>query len=142
MALRLGIPQRAIQQHAADASLSERRLDRQRAEHQGRRIADADRQLAHRADQQRADSGREREVEQVVDMLAQAVGAQHETAGAEGALEQAFDGLRVLWRFGQDGDVKFAHDGARDSIWRRRGPSLEAAIPGLHQSLLMAGWDR
>ena len=55
-------------------------------------------------------------------MLAQAVGAQHETAGPEGALMQALDRLRVLWCFGQDGDVKFAHDEARDSIWRRRGP--------------------
>ncbi len=64
-------------------------------------------------------------------MLAQAVGAQHETAGTEGALVQAFDRLRVLWRFGQDSDVKFAHDGARDSIWRRRGPLPEAAIPVL-----------
>ena len=64
-------------------------------------------------------------------MLAQAVGAQHETAGTEGALVQAFDRLRVLGCFGEDGDVKFAHDGARDSIWQRRGPSPEPAIPVL-----------
>ena len=59
----------------------------------------------------------------MIDMLAQAVGAQHETAGPEGALVQAFDRLRVVRRFGQDGEGKIAHDEARDSIWRRRGPS-------------------
>ena len=116
---------------AAYAAAAKWRLDRQRPEHQGRRVADADRQLADRADQQRADPRRERQIEQVIDMLAQTVGAQHETAGTERALVQAFDRLRVLWCFGQDGDVKFAHDGARDSIWRRRGPSPETAIPEL-----------
>src|SRR5215204_3781226 len=65
MALGLGIPQRAIEQHAADAALSERRLDRQGPEHQGRRVADADRQLPHGADQQCAYPRREREVEQM-----------------------------------------------------------------------------
>ena len=52
MALGLGVLQRAVEQHAADAAAAERRLDRQRPEHQGRRVADADRQLPHRADQQ------------------------------------------------------------------------------------------
>ena len=48
----------------------------------------------------------ERQVEQMIDMLAQ-VGAQHKTARPEGAFMQALDRLRVLWCFGQDGDVKF-----------------------------------
>ena len=65
-----------------------------------RYFPNADRRLLHRADQQRADPRREREVEQVIDMLAQAVGAQHETAGTEGAFMQAFDRLRVLGGFG------------------------------------------
>src|SRR6478736_2078 len=68
MPLRLGIAQRTIEQHATDAALPERRLDRQRPEHQGRRIADADRQLPHRADQQCADPCREGEIEQMIDM--------------------------------------------------------------------------
>ena len=132
MSLGLGVPQRTIEQQAPDAAAAERRLDRQRPEHQGRRVADADRQLAHRADHQRADPRRERQVEQMVDMFAQAVGAEHETAGTEGALMQAFDRLRVLGGFGQYGDGEFAHDEARDSIWRRRGPSAEvpnSALP-------------
>ena len=103
MALRLGIAQRAIEQHAADAALPERRLDRQRPEHQGRRIADADRQLPHRADQQRADPCREGEIEQMIDMLAQSIGAQHEAAGPEGTLKQALDRLRVVRGFRQNG---------------------------------------
>src|SRR3954452_6546566 len=127
MGLGLGILQRAIEQHAADAALSERRLDRQRPEHQGRRIADADRQLPYRADHQRADPRRERQIEQMVDVFAQAVGAEHETAGPEGALVQAFDRLRVLWGFGQNGDGEFAHGEARGSIWRRRGQN--SALP-------------
>ena len=67
----------------------------------------------------------------MIDMLAQAVRAQYETARTECAFVQAFDRLRVLGCFGQDGDVKSAHDGARDSIWRRRGPSPGTAIPEL-----------
>ena len=37
-------------------------------------------------------------------MLAQAIGAEHKTAGPEGALEQAFDRLRVVWSFGENGE--------------------------------------
>ncbi len=57
----------------------------------------------------------------MVDMFAQAVGAEHETAGPERAFVQALDRLRVLWSFGQDGDGEFAHGEARDSIWRGYG---------------------
>src|SRR5665647_1485337 len=58
-ALHAGFPERAIQQRAADATAAEWRLDRQRSQQQGLGIADKNRQLAHRADQQRADAGRE-----------------------------------------------------------------------------------
>ena len=37
-------------------------------------------------------------------MLAQPIGAQHETAGPEGALVQALDRLRVVRGFGQYGE--------------------------------------
>ena len=127
MSLGLGIPERTVEQHAPDTAAAERRLDRQRPEHQGRRIADADRQLAHRADHQRTDPRRERQVEQMIDVFAQAVGAEHETAGPEGAFVQALDCLRVLGSFGQDGDGEFAHDEARDSIWRGYGQN--SALP-------------
>src|SRR5215218_1024264 len=39
MALFLGIPERAIEQHAPDAAAAKRRLDGQRSEHQSGRIA-------------------------------------------------------------------------------------------------------
>src|SRR4051812_20339861 len=65
----------------------------------------------------------------MIDMFPQTIGAEHETAGAERALEQAFNRLRVLWRFGQYGDGEIAHGEARDSICRRRGPSLRLPIP-------------
>ena len=67
------------------------------------------RQLAHRAHQQRADPGRERQIEQVIDMLAQPIGAQHEAAGPERALVQAFDRLRVVGGFGQYCEREVAH---------------------------------
>ena len=101
--------QRAIEQRAADAAAAKRRLDRQRPEQQGRRVADADRQLPHRADQQRADPGRERQIEQMIDMLAQPIGAQHEAAGPEGALVQTLDRLRVVGGFGQYGEGEIVH---------------------------------
>ena len=44
-------------------------------------------------------------------MLAQPVGAQHEAAGPERALVQAFDRLRVLGGLGQYGEREVAHDG-------------------------------
>ena len=122
MAFCPGVGQSAIQQRAADAAAAERRLDRQRPQHQGLGVADADRQLPHRAHQQGSDPGGKRQLEQMVDMLAQPVGAQHETAGSERALMQAFDGLRVVGNFGQYRQREIAHK-ARDSIWRRRGPS-------------------
>src|SRR4029079_8153009 len=139
MALCLRVFQRAVEQHAPDAAAAKRRLDRQRPEHQRRRVADADRQLAHRAHHQRADPGRERQIEQMIDMFAQTVGAEHEAAGAERAFEQAFDRLSVLWRFGQYRDGEIAHDEARDSIWRARGPSLALPKSGQFQFLLTAG---
>jgi len=41
----------------------------------------------------------ERQIEQVIDMLAKAISAQDEAAGAERALVQALDRLRIVWRF-------------------------------------------
>jgi hypothetical protein len=55
---------------------------------------------------------------------------------------QALDRLRVLWRFGQYGNGEIAHGGARDSIWRRRGPLPAALNPALPHFLLIAGCDR
>ena len=46
-------------------------------------------------------------------MLAQPVGAQHETAGPEGALVQPFDRQRIAGGFGQNGEGKIVHVGAR-----------------------------
>jgi hypothetical protein len=125
MAFCLRILQRAIQERTADAAAAERRLDGQRPQQQSLGVADQNRQLAHRTHQQRADPGRERQLEQMIDMLAEPVGAQHETAGPEGALMQAFDRLRVIGGLGQYGEREVAHD-ARDSIWRRRGPSSQS----------------
>ena len=52
----------------------------------------------------------------MIDMLAQAIGAQHETAGPEGALMQALDRLRVFRGFRQYGEGQIVHDLGRDSI--------------------------
>ena len=45
----------------------------------------------------------------MIDMLAQPIGAEHEAAGPEGPLMQAFDRLRVLCRFRQDGKGEIVH---------------------------------
>ena len=95
--------QRAIKQRAADPTAPERRLDRQRPQQQRLGIADANRQLPHRTDQQRADPRRKRQIEQMIDMLAQPVSAQHETAGPECPLMQPLDRLRVIGGFGRYG---------------------------------------
>ena len=126
MSLRLRFAERAIEQRAADPAAAERRLDRQRPEQQRRRVADADRQLPDRADQQRADAGGKGQLEQMIDMLAQPVCAQHETAGTEGAFVQTLDGLRVIGGLGQDGKGQIGHGRARDSICGWRGPSPAA----------------
>jgi hypothetical protein len=52
----------------------------------------------------------------VIDMLAQPIGAQHETAWPERPLMQAFDRLRVISGFRQYGERQIAHIGMRDSI--------------------------
>jgi hypothetical protein len=123
VAFRLGVLQRAIQQRPADAATAKRRLDRQRSQQQSPGLVDAYGQLPHRAYQQRADPGRERQLQKVVDMLAQPVSAQHEAAGPEGTFVQALDRLRVIDGFRQDCEGEVAHGEARNSIWRRRGPS-------------------
>ena len=104
MAAGPGVRQRAVEQPATDAVFAERRLDRQRPQQQRRGVTDTDRQLPHRSHQQRADMRGEGQIEQMIDMLAQPVGAEHEAAGAEGALMQALDGLRVVDGFGRDCD--------------------------------------
>ena len=45
----------------------------------------------------------------MIDMLAQAVGAQHEAARPEGALEQALDRLRIFRRLGQNRNGEIIH---------------------------------
>ncbi len=49
----------------------------------------------------------------MIDVFAQAVGAQHITAGTEGTLVQALDRLGVVLRLGQNGQGKLVHDGQR-----------------------------
>ena len=66
-------------------------------------------QLAHRAHQQRTDPGGERQIEQVIDVLAKPIGTQHEAAGPKRALVQAFDRLRVVGGFGQYCEREVAH---------------------------------
>ena len=51
----------------------------------------------------------ERQIEQMIDMLAQAIGAQHEAAGPEGALMQALDRVGVVGLLGQDGQGEITH---------------------------------
>jgi hypothetical protein len=65
--------------------------------------------LPDRADQQRADPRRERQLEQMIDMLAQPIGAQHEAAGPESALMQALDRVGVVRLLGQDGQGEITH---------------------------------
>ena len=105
MATRLCFLQRALDQRLADAVLAERRLDRERPEQQRRRRADTDRRQPHRADEQRADAGGERQFEPVVGALAQPIGGLGEAAGTEGALVQALDRERVVGGLRQDGEV-------------------------------------
>ena len=102
MAACLGILQRAIEQSPANAAAAKRRLDRQGSKQQRPGLADTDRQLAHRAHQQRSDPGREGQFEQMIDMLADPVSAQHEAAGPERARVQPLDRLRVVGGFGQN----------------------------------------
>src|SRR3984957_20002179 len=109
MSAGFGVLQRAVQQRAANPAAAKRWLYRQRPQQQSRRIADADRQLAHRTNQQRPDPGGERKLEQVIDMLANPVSAQHEAAGPERTLMQPLDGLGVVGAFGQYGERKVAH---------------------------------
>ena len=79
----------------------------------------------------------------MIDMLAQPVGAQHETAGTEGALVQALDRLRVVGGFGQYCEGEIAHDEARNSIWRTaRSIAPPALNSGLFQFLLTGAWDK
>src|SRR5262245_31931938 len=84
MTLGLRFGERALEQHLPDAAIAERRLDRERAEQQRLDLANADRRQPHRADQQRADVGGERELERVAMPLADAIGGLGIAAGSEG----------------------------------------------------------
>src|SRR5262245_17809104 len=152
----LRIRQRVVEQRTPHAAASERRLDRQRPQQQRRRIADADRQLPDRADQKRANPRGEGKVEQVIDMLADAIGAQHEAAGAEGTLVQALDRVGVVRLFGQDGQGKITHGiafssevdtGSRQETASNKVPwGIASAGGGVHrlaaQRLPAGGWFR
>ena len=107
---RFRVAERALEHRAANAAATERRLDRQRTEEQRRRVADADRQQSNRADQQSADVGGQGEVQQMINMLAQAVSAEHETTGTEGAFVQTLDSLRVIGGFGQESEGEIGHE--------------------------------
>src|ERR1043166_5986114 len=63
-----GVVHRAFEQLPADAAAAEWRLDGKRSEHQRLGIADTDRQLTHRSDQQRADPRGEGEIAQMIDI--------------------------------------------------------------------------
>src|ERR1700733_7422874 len=116
----LRVTKRAFEQQTSDPAAAKRRLDGQRAEQQRLGVTDDDRQLPHRADQHRPDPRGERQIEQMVDMLAYPVSAQDEAAGTEGALMQALDRLRVVGGFGQDGKREITHQ--RASIFECPGP--------------------
>src|SRR6185295_16226239 len=115
--------ERALDQRLPDAAFAKRRLDGERTEEERPRLADADRRQAHRADQQRADPRREREVEPVVDLLADAIGGARIAAGTESALVQPLDRLRVVRSFGQDGDRQIGH-GRRGDYHLARARSI------------------
>ena len=102
--MRLRVLQRALEQQPADAAAAERRLDRQGPEQQCRRVADADRQLPDGSDQQRTDAGGEGQIEQMIHVLADAVRAEHEAAGPEGAFVQPLDRVSIAGGFRQDGE--------------------------------------
>jgi hypothetical protein len=101
----------------------------------------------------------------MIDMLAQAVGAQHETARPEGALEQALDRLCVFRRLGQNRNGEIIHGegeiaSGAGAVHRPKAvlvltkavlvliksePSLENASLSnavSPQLLLTAGWDK
>lgn len=61
----------------------------------------------------------------MINMLAQAVSAEHETTGTEGAFVQTLDSLRVIGGFGQESEGEIGHEEA-DSICHGRGPSPAA----------------
>src|SRR3954452_1649243 len=109
MAFVPGVLQGAIYQESTDTTAAERWLDGERPEQERRRHSDQHRQLPDRSDQQRADTRGEGEFEQMADVLADAVGAEHEAARAEGALVQPLDRLGIAGRFGKDGEREFGH---------------------------------
>jgi len=51
----------------------------------------------------------EGEIAQMIDMLAQPIGAEHEAAGPEGTLVQPLDRLRVFGSLRQDGEGEVVH---------------------------------
>ena len=64
----------------------------------------------------------------MIDMLADPIGAEHESAGAEGALVQPLDRLRVAGGLGKDGEREIVQMAWRDSISRACGPSVAAGL--------------
>src|SRR5580692_4728983 len=124
--LRRRFLERALDQGLADAALAERRLDGQRAEQERLGVADANRRQPHRTDQQRAGARRERHVEPMRHLLAQAVGGFGVAAGPKRALVQAVDRRRIVVGLGQDGERQIVHRAA-PSIWIVRGPAKAQA---------------
>src|ERR1700722_2288085 len=122
VALRGRFLERALDQGLADAALAERRLDRERAEQERLGVADADGRQPYRPDQKRAGARRERHVEPMRHLLAQAIGGFGVAAGAERALVQAVDRRRVGGGLGQDGERQIVHRAA-PSISIVRGPA-------------------
>src|SRR3954468_16869504 len=131
-----------IKQRPADATPTKRRFDRQRSQQERLGIADADRQLPYRSYQQCPDPGRKREIEQMIDMLADSIRAKHEAAWPESALVQPRDRLCIVGGFGQNGEREIVHVRARDSTKLRRGPSPQVTTGRAIQPAWPGGWDR
>src|SRR5580704_13389419 len=122
VALRGRFLERTLDQGLTDAALAERRLDGQRAEQERLGVADANGRQPHRTDQQRAGARRERHVEPMCHLLAQAVGGFGVAAGPKRALVEAVDRRRVGGGLGQDGERQIVHRAA-PSISTVRGPA-------------------
>jgi hypothetical protein len=112
MAFAAGLFERAGDQSLTDAAIAKRRLDRERSEQQHLRLANADRRQPHRADQQRADTRGERQIEAVRRLFAQAVRGLGVAARTKCALVQALDRRRVALRLRQDGQGNIGHGAA------------------------------
>src|SRR5262249_58917096 len=102
MAFGLGFGKRAFDQHLPDAAVAKRRLDRERAKKQCLRLPDTDWGEPYRADEQRADAGREGQIKRMVAPLTQPIGGLGIASRTEGALMQPLDPEALVGDFRPD----------------------------------------